>query len=243
MVPDKLLKCLHGVPRVHPIRTPCLPSATRFLSQSRDADASRSVATPLVLPPPEKASLEVGHAPLADEYRSHKEHSPAHSRQPDCHFPLAPHRDRQKGHHGIRGINPEAQRHQNDTQPKRKPLRWPSQLHNVSGPLPPSVGPTAQRGITGELGSSWLGKFTRPNQAWAVGGRVNGRRTASISNREARAWPNYCDGELLARAVQLTSEGAGEVGSQAEQRSPDSPTSPTFPWSRAWICEPATFGL
>jgi hypothetical protein len=45
-------------------------------------------------------------------------------------------------------------------------MRWPSELHNVSGRLPPSVAPTARRDTTCGLGSSWLGTFTRPDQAW-----------------------------------------------------------------------------
>jgi len=39
-----------------------------------------SIATLLVLPPLEEASLEVGHALPSDEHRAHKEHPSAHGR-------------------------------------------------------------------------------------------------------------------------------------------------------------------
>jgi len=145
-------------------------SDVRFRGSARRSSGSTSrwAVTPLVLPSLEEASLEVGHALLADEHRPHKEHPPTHGRQPHRNFPLAPRRDRQEGHHEILGINPKAQRHQHDAQPKREPLRWPSELHNVSGRLPPSVAPIAQRDTTCGLGSSSLGTFTRPDLAWVT---------------------------------------------------------------------------
>jgi hypothetical protein len=55
-----------------------VPCGARCRATKNIAVGSRSVATPLALPPLEEASLEVVHAILADEHRPHKEHPPAH---------------------------------------------------------------------------------------------------------------------------------------------------------------------
>jgi hypothetical protein len=78
------------------------------------------------LPPPRGyPSLEIGQALFADEDGTHAEHAPAHGQQPHRYAPLAPPRDRQESDDRIRRVDPEAQRHQDDAEPKRQPPRAP----------------------------------------------------------------------------------------------------------------------
>ena len=65
-------------------------SDVRFRGSARrsSGSTSRSAVTPLVLPSLEEASLEVGHALLADEHRPHTEHTQLTADSPIATSPL-----------------------------------------------------------------------------------------------------------------------------------------------------------